>query len=711
MTIQQLLEQKGIFLNEQQQEAVTTRAQHILLLAVPGSGKTTVILARIASMILEEKISPDNILTVTFNRESAKDIISRFTVLFGEEIPRIPHVSTIHSLCYRILTTYANLRNTKMPDLLEGGTEKTLSKTRLLAEVYRSLTGELGGEDTLEELENMLCQAKNSMMSQEERQQIECAGVHLDDAYLLYEKLKRTHGVMDFDDMQSFALTALKRYPMLLKKFQEQFPYLNVDEAQDTSRLQHEIIQTLAGKSGTLFMVGDEDQSIYGFRGAYPEALLQFPQKYKDAVILKMEENYRSTGEIVKAATRMIGYNQMRYQKQMITHREQGTPIEIRKLENLNDQYREIVQMIQRSEKKGTTAIIYKNNASALPLIDAFDKAEIPFYIRDHRASFFKHFVVQDILCFLSLSIHPGDGDLFYSLYYKMGLYISRETAIYVREHCNEYDDVFEVLLHSGRAENSSARDRIQFVRRKVASLYALDPYAALECIEYDLGYAKYLKYRATHGYKEETMIQRLTTLKSIARDYNTVEEFLNRLDQLSDVIREHSQTREVPVTLTTIHSSKGLEFDHVIFIDAYEGQLPSAQAIQEHLKGNDTLLEEEARLFYVGITRAKDQLTMISSDKLGDAQLNPSRYIGRLLNDKKFAGFENMDPISAQNHLKKGTVVMHKRFGLGTITGKKGSDVIKVRFDDHGERMLFEKAFSDTGLIRLVRAAETENQ
>ncbi len=702
MGIQEILKKKGIYLNSQQLQAITTFSRHMLLLAVPGSGKTTVILARIASMIAEQKIPPNKIMTVTFNRESAKDISQRFLSLFGKEIEGVPFVSTIHSLCYRILCTYAQAKRTQMPVLLESGKPGIPSKSRLLSEVYRSLTGELGGDDVLEEIETNICRAKNSMLSKEELRKIECAGINLGDAFSCYEKLKRKYGVMDFDDMQLFALTAFNRYPGLLKYYQEAFPYLNVDEAQDTSRLQHEIIRTLSGTTGTLFLVGDEDQSIYGFRGAYPRALLEFPQIYPDAVILKMEQNYRSTGTIVQGASRMIGYNKMRYPKEMVTCREQGAPIDIRKLDNLNQQYAEITRIVQHAKPGETIAVVYKNNTSALPLIDLFDKSGIPFYIRDHKASFFQHFVVQDILNFFSLSIHPKDGDLFFSLYNKLGLYINRETAVYVREHCNEYDDVFEVLLRSDFAEGLS-KERIHFVRRKVDALRAMEPLAALECIEYDLGYSDYMEYRAKQGYKEDVMVQRLTALKNIARDYSSMEEFLDRLDRLSGIIQEHSKNRNMPVTLTTIHSSKGLEFDQVILIDAYEGQLPSAQAIREHLDENEEPLEEEARLFYVGITRAKDKLMIFCSDKVGDTQLNPSRFIGRLLSDREHAGFENMEPVSARDHLVKGTRIIHKRFGPGTIQGKKGSDVIRVNFDEHGEKMLFEKVFCDTGLIRLV--------
>lgn len=706
MTIQDYLREQGIVLNEQQQIAASTFSRHMLLLAVPGSGKTTVILARIAAMILERHIPPSRILTVTFNRESARDIADRFSSLFADVIQETPAVSTIHSFCYQVLREYAQAKGAQMPRLMEGGQPGVPSKAKLLQEVYRDLTGESAGDDTLEEMENLLCRAKNSMMTQEKRKTVECAGICLEELYTGYERRKRQYGVMDFDDMQTFALTALKRYPVLLRRFQRQYPYINVDEAQDTSRLQHAILRLLAGENGTLFLVGDEDQSIYGFRGAYPQALLEFPKLYPDAMVLKMEENYRSTSAIVQGADRMIRYNKMRYEKHMTTRREQGAPIEIRKLDNLNSQYAEVLRLIKQAPAGKTMAVIYKNNASALPFIDVLSKYEIPFYVKEHRASFFRHFVVQDVLQFFSLSFHPKDGDLFYSLYYKLGLYLNRETAQYVQAHCNEYDDVFEVLLHSDKIEDS-AREKIRFVRRKIDALRALEPLAALESIEYDLGYREYLEYRAKHGFKEETMIQRLTTLKSIARDYSTAEEFLNRLDELADIIKEHRQKQDAAVTLTTMHSSKGLEFDHVILIDAYEGQLPSTQAIQEHLADNDEPMEEEARLFYVGVTRAKDRLTIFCSDKIGEVSLNPSRFIDRLIHDPEHAGFDNLDARSAQGRLTKGTRVVHRRFGFGIILGKKGSDVIRVRFEEHGERLLFEKAFGDTNLIRLAPEQE----
>ncbi len=303
--IKYLNDRYNIDLNEQQQKAVLNIEGPILLLSVPGGGKTTVIVSRCANMILNHNIDPENMLTLTFSKASAIDMGQRFKKIFGDEIKNNVNFSTIHSFCYSVLRTYANKRCVSFPTIIED--EKApLSKNQLLKKFYFEFNEEYISDDKLEELSNAICYIKNMMLTIEEINESDIDIKNIIEIYKSYEEYKRINNYIDFDDMLSITLKLFKKNNELLNYYRRKYTYINIDESQDTSYLQHEIIKILVSPRNNIFMVGDEDQSIYTFRAAFPKALLNFKETYPKAQIFLMERNYRSTKSIVNAANLFI---------------------------------------------------------------------------------------------------------------------------------------------------------------------------------------------------------------------------------------------------------------------------------------------------------------------------------------------------------------------------------------------------------------------
>ncbi len=678
------LEQNGIHLNLQQRQAVEDCSGRLLLLAVPGAGKTTVLVTRLAYMIYLRKIRPENILTLTFSREAARDMAGRYQNLFGDGLEPTPKFSTIHSFCYRVLWVYAQKKGSQLPQLLEDS-----QRAKAIMEIYQGLNGERMPDELYEQVSTAMSYGKNLMYTKEEMSGLlpQCPAFF--PVFLRYEQFKREQNFFDYDDMLTFAFTALKRYPSLLEFFSRHYPFVQVDEAQDTSLLQHEIIRLLVGKEGRLFMVGDEDQSIYGFRGACPEALLRFQETYPGGKILKAEENFRSTQEIVSHAARFIGINRSRYPKNMTACREQGEKIQKTFLDNMEQQYSYLVAALSQVPKGETAAVLYRNNDSGLPLADMLDREKIPFYIRDHQPALLRHFVTVDMLHFLRLYRNPSDVESFLRVYYRMNAYISREDAEFVRRNSDRGENVFDILLLKSQqadfSENSKGGNtaRLQFLKFAVAQLGDLPPAKMLESMETDLGYLEFLRFRYS-GTALDSALYKLGALKSMAGNCSSLEQFLSRLEEMDKVISSHSQ-RGIPhtITLSTIHSSKGLEFDRVFLIDMLEGQLPSDEAIERQINGDMALMEEEARLFYVAVTRAKNQLEIVSSARSDGGMVMPSRFIQRLTGEDKEGEFS----------LAVGERVKHRYFGKGTVLRlDEENHSVEIKFDRFGVKTLSTK-------------------
>ncbi len=474
--------------------------------------------------------------------------------------------------------------------------------------------------------------------------------------------------------MLSLCLEIFEKYPDILAQYRQRYRYIQVDEAQDTSLLQHKIIEMLATDNTSLFMVGDEDQSIYSFRGAYPEALIRFSETYPEAKVLKMEENFRSEWEIVEKANHFIKQNKKRYEKNMFCANRTADCIYDMELPDYSYQYGEIVKLVQQLGANETMAVLYRNNESALPLIDLFDKQGIPFYVKEHRASFFNHFIVRDILSFFRLSKNPNDLEAFKNIYYK--LYLSKKVYQYVEAHCTEYDNVFDLVLSLSILKDSVSY-KIREIRDKLPAVWKMPPLRAIQYIEDRLGYSEYINSQAANGYVPENLHQKLNILKAVASGYQGVDDFVARLQELERMI-QNSDKRSASVTLSTMHSGKGLEFDRVVILDLIEGLFPSSMAIEEKIENHCDAYEEEVRLFYVAVTRAKKRLYLFESHKINGCKAYPSRFLYHILGEEAGPQAEIC-----------GKKVYHNTYKKGTVIEMSDEDNITVEFEWFGTKTI----------------------
>ncbi len=635
----------NIILNEQQKQAVLKISGAMLILAVPGSGKTTVIIAHIGNMIYNHAINPKEILTLTFSVAAANDMKNRFISLFGTEYSERMEFKTIHSFCFGVIKYYERLYNKTAFKLIEN-------QIMLLKKIYIELFKEYPGDDMLSTIAQAISYSNNMMHTKADIEKICIPECNFWEIYAAYDEHKLKNKLMDFDDMLSYSFTILNKYNDILKTYQNRYKYLNVDEAQDTSYLQHEIIRLLAKRNNNIFMVGDEDQSIYGFRAAFPKALLDFKSNYTNANVMLLEQNYRSTKKIINVSNNFIKQNTSRYDKIMFTQNADGADIKITKLSDLAKQYKYITELIKFESASKSIAILYRNNDSAVPLVDVLERTGITFKIKENTPLFFTHFVTNDIICFLRLAQNFNSIDAFGKIYFKLGSRITKAMYEYVKnESVNTDKDVFELLLSIPDLDDKK-RKKIKDMKHNFVKLRHMSkqPLKSIKYIENKMGYYDSLCGLSSKGYALEPLMQKLNALKIIASKQMSSDDFFSRLSYIEKIMQNPSQAHfaqdsklnalstskslpKISLTLSTIHSSKGLEFDKVIIIDAIEGQFPTQESITK-LEAEDKreLIEEETRLFYVAITRARNELQIITANALNNTPITASRFINQLI-------------------------------------------------------------------------------
>lgn len=598
-----------------------------LILAVPGAGKTTVLIHRTVNLILNHKIRPDRILSITFSKASARDMSRRFNEDF-KEISSIPiSFSTIHSFCFYIIREYAYRNNIKFT-LIEGN-KSPVNKFNLIKQIYLNINKSYITEEKLESLINAIGYIKNMMISVEEFEKDKKPSIDgLKDIFSQYEKYKRENNLIDFDDMLSITLDILNRDKYILQKYRDKYDYIQLDEGQDTSKIQMEILKKLASPKNNFFVVADDDQSIYGFRGSDPKGLLNFKEIFPNGKIFFMEKNYRSSKNIVSVCNKFIRYNTLRYNKSISTDNSFVEPINIVKVNKIIDQYDYILENIRDKSLKNI-AILYRNNLSAIGLIDFLEKKEIPFYMRDVKVKFFNHWLVQDILNFIQFSRDTSNMSLYESIYYKKKGYISKKQINYAKT-LNYKWPVFDRIMKYPDIPvyyKSTLRELSADFRK----LSKLNPLDSIEYIEYNLEYEKYLKENSIKfGYTYDSLKTIIYYLKLIAKDTKDIDDFVDRLKYLESLCMNSRKERN-GLTLSTIHSAKGLEFDRVYIIDLVDGHFPSSSSIDLYQKDMVDDFEEERRLFYVGMSRAKYHLSLLSVSNLGNKLVRPSRFLDEL--------------------------------------------------------------------------------
>ena len=685
----------NICLNQQQEKAVVRTKGQTLLLAVPGSGKTTVIVARIGYMLLCNNIPSEHILTMTYNVSAAADMKQRFISKFGAENLGRLEFRTINGFCATVIMFYEQMRNTRAFRLIEeSGT------TSIIRAIYIDMTNEFPSESTIKEIKTQLVYSRNMMLNENEIKKIKVGEMDFYDFFTRYKDYKHKNKIMDFDDQLEFALKILVKNPDILSFYQNRYRYVNIDEAQDTSKIQHIIIRLLVKKHKNIFMVGDEDQSIYGFRAAYPEALLEFDKVYPEGMILLMEKNYRSTRDIVEKANNFIKLNKNRHEKNMSADSSVSIPVKNIIMKDYKFQYNYIIKMISQSDEQ--LAILYRNNESALPIIDLLEKSNIDFRLKESDGLFFSVNTVNDILNILRFSCDSSDSALFCDFYYKIGVQIKKNIVFESAELYKNSSSSFFTSLSRHRAIESWQIKKLHEIQSKMLRIKKMDSYKAVLSVLNDLEYSKYIKERGLDEAK-------IRTLLAIANQNPDIDNFLTRVNDLKEIVINGSNP-ESNIILSTIHSSKGLEYENVLMIDVRDGIFPSVAIEKEDEKNMPeniiNTLEEERRLFYVGVTRAKKLFEIFSYEREYGKPCDTAVFTKQLLNitskkstDKTEKYVKEIIPakqctqksiIKAENvNLKKqllkyqpGTEITHKKYGPGIIQDIH-KQICKVRISD----------------------------
>lgn len=662
----------GIELNDVQRQAVLQTEGPLLLLACPGSGKTTTMIMRIGYLIEEKQVNPSRIKAITFSRVSAKDMAERFECFFPESAA--VDFSTIHSLSFGIARTYLTKLGTTF-ELIEGGGKSSVNKNFLLKGLYKEVMKDDCTDDELAALSTFISSIKNKMLLPEKWEDLKGP---IDKAGLIakkYEAVKSRvegHLLLDFDDMLTIAEQALREDEELCDQVRSRYDYLLTDESQDTSFVQHKIVEHLASFHGNVCVVADDDQSIYTWRGAEPAYLLNFKSVFPDAEVLMMERNYRSSKEIVDVSAKFIKRNKKRYPKDMYTENESVQAIGIKQVDNPKRQLDYVTYELLSEITLKDVAILFRNNASSTLYVNELHRRGIPFYMKDADDKFFSHWIVEDILNFMRLSFNVERKDIFSKICMKMNLYISREMlSTFNRKETS--GNVFDAFAKTIELRDSQVKNLATY--KKVYELIPEKrPGEVIQLIRKELGYEAALKSRAEKfGFRFDYLKGILDTLEGIAAQLKTMVEFATRLKALEEAVQKAKfNPEEDAVTLSTFHSAKGLEFRRVFMIDLQQGIIPS-----EEDEGDDEALEEARRLFYVGMTRAKTRLELLSyRDDEGKKQ-DDSRFLnevrGILLKPEEVTAEKevpvNPNAVEQSTDLSIGATVIHRVFGKGEIT------------------------------------------
>lgn len=704
-----------ISLNDVQKQAVLHSEGPLLLLACPGSGKTTTMIMRIGYLIEEKNVNPKRIKAITFSRASALDMTERFKRFFPQHSP--VDFSTIHSLAFTITRTYLQKTGVAF-ELIEGGGKgkQSLTKSMLLKRLYKEALREEGTEEELASLSTFISYLKNRMIPFNEWEQVDAPFDKAGSIALNYEQFKsKTEGhlLLDFDDMLSIAEQALRMDEQLAERFRSQYDYIMTDESQDTSLVQHRIVEHLVAHHGNLCVVADDDQSIYTWRGADPAYLLNFKQVYPDAKMLRMEQNYRSSKEIVETAAQFITRNKQRYKKEMRTENMEAGPIIMKQFEDPKRLLEYVTYELLDEQNLQEIAILFRNNASSTMYVNELHRRGIPFYMKDADDRFFSHWVVEDILNFMRLSFNVERKDIFAKIAMKMNLFISRDMLSKFMNKTTS-GNVFEAFTQTVQLKSSQI-EKLDVYIDVYKRIPDMRPAQIIRMIRYELEYEEALKSRATKfGYRIDHLLGILDTLEGIASQVRTMVDFANRLKELELAVQQAKFDPPAnALTLSTLHSAKGLEFRRVFMIDLVKGVIPS-----EEDETDSMLLEEARRLFYVGMTRAKERLELLSYREANGKSKEDSRFLNEVrgiltkpepgkkstekLKKVDLSTLPDPDGICNRAGLSVGMHVLHRVFGKGVINGI-GEEDIRIQFGETEKQLLLETILSR----RLLRKVE----
>ena len=600
-----------------QTQAIMHKDGPMMVLAGPGSGKTTVITHRVQYLTKEYGIDPGDILVITFTRAAAEEMRERYEALTGGG-SRVTF-GTFHSIFFRILKLA--YRYTADNIVRE---EQQMQFVRELAQ-----TGGLEPEDENEFAASILSEissVKGERIALEHYYSKNCPDTVFRQLYAGYEEKMRRAGLIDFDDMMVLCLELFTERKDILSAWQRRYRYILIDEFQDINRLQYEIVRMLAKPEDNLFIVGDDDQSIYRFRGAKPEIMLGFERDYPGAGRILLDVNYRSTEEIVAPALRLIGENQKRFSKAIHTTGRHGKNV-ITKLwqdpgeENLAIA-REIQLYLQSGVRPGDIAVLYRTNAGPRFLMEKLMEYNLPFRTRDTVPNLYEHWISRNILTYIRIAMGSRVREDILQVINRPKRYISRDAM--------PDETVSFEKMKAFYAEKDWIAERIESLEGDLRAIARMSPLAAVNYIRQGMGYDEYLiEYAAFRRMRPEELLETADELKESAAGFKTFDEWFAHIEAYKEeLLRQAAQRRTETdaITLATMHSAKGLEFPIVYILDANEGITPHSRAML------DEDMEEERRLFYVAMTRAKTRLHVYAVRERYHKKAEVSRFVWEYL-------------------------------------------------------------------------------
>ena len=616
-------------LNRGQDEAIKHGNGPCMVLAPPGSGKTLIVTERTRYLIEESGVRPDQILVITFTRYAAREMKERFERLTaGKNYPVT--FGTFHSIFYGILKcAYGIGANNLMSEK-----ESSVLLNEVLDQTDIESTPEVEDEDELvRELLREVGMVKNGLYHLKDFHSKYLTQDEFAEVFRSYEHQKKELKKFDFDDMLVQCYALFRKKPEILQGWQKRFQYILIDEFQDINRVQYEVIRMLAAPRYNLFVVGDDDQSIYGFRGAKPELMLYMKQEFPALRTISLTVNYRSTEFITGAAARVILHNDTRFYKRVQSFRGRGQNVHVQEVldEQEEAQYvtEEIQKKLDQGIKPGEIAVLFRTAVQARMISEILSEHRIPFEMRDYVTNFYRHFIVKDMMAYLQLAAGKRERSLFLTICNRPLRYLARNS---MENRQVNFED-----LRKFYCDKDWMLDIIDQFDVDVRMMKNMAPYAAIQYIRKKIGYDDFLKeYAEKHQIPWKQLMDVMAELEERSKNFKSYDEweihiakYTQELEEQQAKARKIKGERENKVQLMTIHSAKGLEFEDVFVIHANEGEIPHQKAEKKDE------IEEERRLFYVALTRAKNNLCISYITQKNGNSIKPSRFVEELLGQR----------------------------------------------------------------------------
>lgn len=605
-------------LNPSQVQAVIHKDGPCMVLAGPGSGKTLTITKRIEYLIGKHHVSPEEILVITFTKAASVEMKERFVRLCGQKAGPVTF-GTFHGIYYGILKWAYRMNASNI--LSEE------QKYQLLKQVIGRMEIDIDDEkDFLQGIAGEIGNIKNNQIPLAEYESLNCSEEVFREIFEQYEKERKWLKKIDFDDMLVLVYELFKKRPDILSMWQRKFRYILIDEFQDINQVQYDVIRMLAAPENNLFIVGDDDQSIYRFRGARPDIMLGFKKDYPDTKEILLDVNYRSTKAIVNGAARVIRHNVNRYPKQIITTNEQGETVHIQEVRHPIEESKYVVSQIQEAKKRGIPsseiAVLFRTNVEARALAETFMEYNMPFRMKERMPNLYEHFIAQDLITYLKMALGDRSRKSFLAIMNRPNRYIGRDSV--------EGTTISFESLRKFYCDKDWMLDRIDQLEVDFRILKNMAPYGAIQYIRKHIGYDEFLKeYAAFRKINMEDLKEVLREIEERAKAFRTIEEWFTHIEEYSEELKRQSQQKETDseaITFMTMHGSKGLEFDLVFIIGANETITPYKKAETKEE------VEEERRMFYVAMTRARKKLIISYTKERNGKSMAQSRFVGELL-------------------------------------------------------------------------------